>query len=253
MIYFPLGIIATALGTVLLPTFSTHAAEKNLDAMRDTIIHSMRQLIFIMMPATMGLLVLAPIIIQTLMEWGGSFDAESTRLSARALMFYAPGLLVFSAAKVFVPAFYAMQDMRTPVRIGIYTVLLNLTLNITFILILPLYWKHAGIAFATVISSAASSTVLGIILTRRLGHLQWTETTRTFLRSLLSALVMAAAAWLTAWVALPILSNLLPSKVAQLTAVSLAIGVGAMLYFLLTLLLRAPELREIKSALRRRS
>lgn len=252
MIYFPLGIIATALGTVLLPTFSTHAAEKNVDAIRDTITHSLRYLIFVMTPAAMGLLVLAPATIRALMEWGGSFDAESTRLSARALMFYAPGLIVFSAAKIFVPAFYAMQDMRTPVRIGLYTVLLNVTLNISFILVLPLYWKHAGIALATVISSAASSAVLGFILTRRLKNLQWLSITRTSFRCLLASALMAAAAWSTAQVSLSLLANLLPSKIAQMTSLGLAIGVGAAVYLLAALLLRAPEIREIKSILRRK-
>ncbi|MCF7816531.1 MAG: murein biosynthesis integral membrane protein MurJ [Kiritimatiellales bacterium] len=253
LVYFPLGIIATALGTVLLPTFSTHAAEKNIDAMRDTITHSLRHLIYIMTPAALGLLVLAPFILQAIFEWNGSFNAQSTLFSTRALMCYAPGLLVFSASKVFVPAFYAMQDTRTPVRIGICTVLLNLVLNITFILTLPLYWKHAGMALATVLSEAAGMVVLGIILARRIKGLQWLETARSLVRCLVSASAMAAAAWLTAWVALPVLGNLLPSKIAQMLAVGLAIGVGAALYFLLTLLLRAPELHEIKSALRRHS
>ncbi len=250
MIYFPLGVIATAMATVLLPTFSSHAAEKNHTAMRETINHSLRHLIYIMVPAALGLLALAPIILQTLFEWGGSFNAESTLLSARALRFYAPGLIVFSAAKVFVPAFYAMQDTRTPVRIGIYTVLLNLALNIVFILTLPTYWKHAGMAFSTVFAETIGMAALGMILTRRIKNLQWMEISRSFNRCLLAALVMAIAAWATAHFALPMLGNLLPAKIAQILAVGLAIGVGALIYFALTLLLRTPELREIKAAIR---
>jgi putative peptidoglycan lipid II flippase len=252
MIYFPLGIIATALGTVLLPTFSTHAAEKNIDAMRETITHSLRHLIYIMTPAAIGLLALAPFVLQAIFEWGGSFDPQSSWLSARALRCYAPGLLVFSAAKVFVPAFYATQDTRTPVRIGIYIVLLNLALNITFILTLPTYWKHAGMALATVVAEAAGMIVLGIILTRRIKNLQWLEISRSFTRCLLSALVMAIAAWATARFTLPILGNLLPAKFAQWCGVGLAIAIGALVYLGLTFLLRSPELREIKSAIRRR-
>ncbi len=250
MIYFPLGVIATAMATVLLPTFSTHAAEKNAAAMRETITHSLRHLIFIMTPAALGLLVLAPIILKTIFEWGGSFDSNSTLLSARALRFYAPGLVVFSAAKVFVPAFYAMQDMRTPVRIGIYTVLLNLVLNIIFILTLPTYWKHAGMAFSTVIAEAVGMAVLGIILTRRMKNLQWLEIWRSFTRCLLSALAMAVVAGLAVYAWRPILEGLLPAKIAQIGSVALAMGAGASIYFGLTFLLRAPELREIKTAIR---
>ncbi len=251
MIYFPLGVIATAMATVLLPTFSTHAAEKNTAAMRETINHSLRHLIFIMTPAALGLLVLAPIILKTIFEWGGSFDSNSTLLSARALRFYAPGLVVFSAAKVFVPAFYAVQDMRTPVRIGIYTVLLNLALNIIFILTLPTYWKHAGMAFSTVIAEAVGMAVLGIILTRRMKNLQWLEILKSFTRCLLSALAMAVVAWATAWLLLPLLGNFMPGKMAQIGSLALAIGAGALTYLGLTFLLRTPELREIHSAIHR--
>ena len=252
MIYFPLGVIATAMATVLLPTFSTHAAEKNSAAMRETINHSLRYIFYIMIPASLGLLALAPLILETIFEWNGSFDARSTLLSARALRFYAPGLVVFSAAKVFVPAFYAMQDTRTPVRIGIYTVLLNLVLNIVFILTLPTYWKHAGMAFSTVIAEAVGMAALGIILTRRVKDLQWGRILQSFNRCLLAALVMAIAAWATAQLLSPMLGDLLPSKIAQLATVGLSISVGALVYFGLTFLLHSPELREIKSAIKGR-
>jgi len=252
MIYFPLGVIATAMATVLLPTFSAHAAEKDSAAMRETINHSLRHITYIMVPASLGLLALAPAILETIFEWNGSFDARSTLLSARALRFYSLGLVVFSAAKVFVPAFYAMQDTKTPVRIGIYIVVLNLALNIIFILTLPTYWKHAGMALATVLAEAAGMAALGVILARRVKNIQWMEIFRSFNRCLLAALVMAVAAWAATQTLSPMLGNLLPSKAAQLATVGLAISIGALVYFALTFLLRSPELREIKSAIRRK-
>ncbi len=250
MIYFPLGIIATALGTVLLPAFSTHAADKDYDSMRDTIGQSVRHMAFIMAPAALGLLALAPWIIQVIFEWGGNFDPHSSMLSARALMFYAPGLIVFSAAKVFVPAFYALQDTRTPVRIGIYTVLLNLTLNIIFILTLPTYWKHAGMALSTVAAEAVGMTTLGILLSRRMQHIPWRTIGKSFARSLFCAVLMAGVAWITMRYTAPLYAELLPAKIAQIIAVAIAIGAGGMTYLLLSLALRAPELKEIKSAIR---
>lgn len=251
MIYFPLGIIATAMGTVLLPTFSSHAANDDHGSMSRTITEALRHLIFIMIPASVGLLVLAPQILSAIFEWHGSYNAESTLLSARALRFYAPGLVVFSAAKVFVPAFYARQDTKTPVRIGIFVVLLNLTLNIILILTLPEYWKHAGMAFSTVAAEAAGMTALGILLARRIPGIQWKAVLHSFLRCLACSVIMAAAAWLTAFYALPILGNYLPAKVAQIVNVALAVGAGALTYFLLILALKAPELYEIRAAGRR--
>ena len=252
MIYFPLGIIATAMGTVLLPTFSAQRAEADHSAMSATINHSMRQLSFIMMPAAFGLLVLAPNILSCIFEWGGSFSNDSTMLSARALMFYAPGLIVFSAAKVFVPAFYAMQDTKTPVRIGIYIVLINLTLNIILILTLPEYWKHAGMAFSTVFAEALGMTALGILLSRRVKHILWKPILISAIRHLSGALIMAGAAWLTAHLSLPFFEELLPQKLAHIAALLLAVFAGALVYFILSLTLRAPELRELKKAMLRR-
>jgi putative peptidoglycan lipid II flippase len=250
MIYFPLGVIATAMGTVLLPTFSSHAAGKDFDSIRDTINHSLRHLVFIMAPAALGLMVLAPQILEAIFEWKGSFNAESTLLSTRALRFYAPGLIVFSVAKVFVPAFYSLQDTRTPVRIGIYTVLLNLTLNITFILTFPTYWKHAGMALATVLAEVAGMIALGILLTQQLKGFQWRTIFHSFIRSIGCAGVMAVAAWYMVRYATFLYEDLVPAKVSDLISVGIAVGFGALVYFLLALALRAPELKEIKSALR---
>lgn len=250
MIYFPLGIIATAMGTVLLPTFSLHAAKGDHSSMGETITSSMRHIIFIMVPAAFGLLVLAPNILAAIFEWDGQFNAESTLLSSRALMFYAPGLIVFSAAKVFVPAFYAMQDTKTPVRIGIYTVLLNLIMNIIFILTLPEYWKHAGMALSTVVAEAIGMIALGRLLSRRIENIEWSQIRRSSLRCLGSGILMAAAAWAVAHYAHPILNTYLSAKLAQLATVGLAVLSGSLTYFILSLGLKAPELREIKSAIR---
>ncbi len=252
MIYFPLGIIATAMGTVLLPTFAAQHAEDDSAAMSDTISHSLRQLSFIMIPAALGLLVLAPNILSCIFEWGGSFSADSTLLSARALMFYAPGLAVFSVAKVLVPAFYSLQDTRTPVLVGIGVVLINLALNIILILTLPEYWKHAGMAFSTVFAEAIGMTVLAVLLSRCVKDIEWAAAGRSAVRHILGGLVMAAAAWGTARYAQPVLANVLPHKAAQLAVLGLAVGAGALTYFVLSLALRVPELGELKQAVSRK-
>lgn len=252
MIYFPLGIIATAMGTVLLPTFSSQRAEADHAAMSTTINHSLRLLSFIMVPAALGLLVLAPNILSCIFEWGGQFSDESTLLSARALMFYAPGLVVFSAAKVLVPAFYSMKDTKTPVRIGIYIVLVNLTLNIIFILTLPEYWKHAGMAFSTVLAEAAGMSALAVILTRRVKHIMWKPIFFSSIRHILGAAIMAFTAWFLAHQTLPMFGSLMMAKLANICALIVSIGGAVMVYLILAILFRMPELREIKSALLRR-
>ena len=115
LIYLPQGILATALGTVLLPVLSDFAAQKKHAEMRAAVHHGLRTLLFVMTPAAVGLFVLAGPIVRMLFEHG-SFDGWSSLLTARALAFYAPGLMVFCLAKVFVPAFYALRLIDENVR-----------------------------------------------------------------------------------------------------------------------------------------
>jgi len=251
LIYFPQGILATALGTVLLPVLSDFAAQRKHDEMRGAIHHGLRTLLFVMTPAAIGLFVLAPAIVQMLFEHG-SFDPKSTVLTARALSFYAPGLMVFCLAKVFVPAFYALQDTRTPVKVGLCAVTLNLTLNIVSALTLPEEWKHAGMAFSTVISEGFNGLVLAALLRRRLGRFGIRGILAGLGRALGAAAAMAATAFyaeraLTTW-----LYVYLPHKAAQLVGVPLAIALGMAVYFGAARLFRFPELGFVGDALRSR-
>jgi len=245
LIYFPLGIFATALGTVLLPVFSSHAAREDHNEIRLGITNAMRHLLFIMIPASVGLLVLARPIVQMIFEWK-TFGAGSTAMTAIALQCYAPGLIVFSIAKIFVPAFYAMQDTKTPVKIGAAAVLLNLVLNITFILTLPQAVKHAGIAAATVLSAALSTVALAFILQRRIGLPDWRVIRQGVLRALGASTVMALVI-LQVYALFPGVG-----KVGQIVSVLVSIAAGAGVYFLIVALLKVSELSEVVNALRRR-
>lgn len=249
LIYLPQGILATALGTVLLPVLSDFAAQKKHAEMREAIHHGLRTLLFVMTPAAVGLFVLAAPIVQMLLEHG-SFGPQSTWLTARALSFYAPGLMVFCLAKVFVPAFYALQDTRTPVKIGLCGVALNFALNVTFAQTLPEYWKHAGLAFSTVIAEGFNGLMLATFLRRRLGPFGLRGILGGLGRALAAAAAMAAVAWfaereITTW-----LYVYLPHKAAQIVGVPTAIALGAGVYFGLARVCRFPELGFVAEALR---
>ena len=251
LIYFPQGILATALGTVLLPVLSDFAAQRKHREMREAIHHGLRTLLFVMTPASVGLFVLASPIVRMLLE-RGAFDANSTVLTARALAFYAPGLMVFCLAKVFVPAFYAMQDTRTPVKIGLVGVSLNFTLNVACALTLPEYWRHAGMAFSTVIAEGFNGMMLAFFLRRRLGPFGLRGILGGLGRALGAASAMAAAAVfaeraLTDWL---FLGLHLPRQAAQFIGVPAAIALGAAVYFGLARAFRFPELGFVTEALR---
>ena len=246
LIYFPLGIIATALGTVLLPVFSGHAARNDHEEIRKGVTDGLRHLLFIMTPAAIGLLVLATPVVQMIFEWK-EFSADSTWMTAIALQAYAPGLVIFSLAKIFVPAFYGMQDTKTPVKIGIIAVALNLTLNIIFILTLPQAVKHAGLAFATVLSSVFNMSCLALILQNRIGKPDWKKIGATAARSFGASALMASVVLFV----YGLLAHVDGNKIQQIVSVLVSIAAGGGVYLIASLTFRAPELREFTRALRR--
>lgn len=249
LLYLPQGILATSLGVVLLPVLSEYAASGDLPKMRDSVQHGLRTLLFVMTPAAVGLLVLAAPVIQLLFEHG-RFDATSTMLTARALRFYAPGLMVFCLAKVFVPAFYALQDTKTPVKVGLCTVAICFSCNVLSVLTLPEYWRHAGLAASTVVAEVFNGTTLALLLRRRLGRIPFRPILSTLLRSLSCAAVMALAAYY----ANHSIAHLIRLYYPRLAPYSVlpAIAIAAAAYFLLARLIRAPELGFVLEAFRRK-
>ena len=248
LIYLPLGIFATALGTVLLPTLSRLAARAEFDGIRQTVNDALRHLAFIMLPCAVGILVLAAPIVRVIYERGdfSELSAAGTRL---ALQCYAPGLVLFSLLKVFIPAFYALQDMRTPVRVGIHCTVLNIGLNA--LLIWP--FGHAGIALGTVLASLVESVWLARLLQTRIGDPGWMAVSRSWVRAGAASALMAGAALAVH----PAASRLAHASFgtgfsANLLALAAVLVVAVAVYLLAAWLFRCPEGREILGALRGR-
>ncbi|MDA1044533.1 MAG: murein biosynthesis integral membrane protein MurJ, partial [Verrucomicrobia bacterium] len=198
LIYLPLGVIATAFGTVLLPAYSKQASQMQHSQMPDTLCFAFSNVLLIMLPASVGLFVLAEPITRLVYLWkGGAFDVDSVTYTARALAFYAPGLAVFSIYKVVVPAFYALQDTRTPVRVGLWAVALNLALNLLFVFTWPEGYKHAGLACATVLASLVNALVLAVLLSKRIGGLRWRKMGLSLARTTVLAALVGMVAQLS--------------------------------------------------------
>lgn len=160
-----LGIFGISLSTVILPSLSRAAADHDRERVLRTLGTAVRLLVFITLPATLGLIVLRVPIVHVLFE-RGRFTSEDTLLTAGALACYSVGLLPYAAVNVLAAAFYAHGDTRTPVKIGLATFGLHLGLN--FLLRAPL--AHDGIALSTSISAYVDSLLLAVILRRRLGE-----------------------------------------------------------------------------------
>ncbi|WP_087959762.1 murein biosynthesis integral membrane protein MurJ [endosymbiont of Ridgeia piscesae] len=152
---FPVGILGVALGTVILPNLSRKHAEKSPQEFSDTLDWALRVTVLLGVPAAVGLFVLAGPTLATLFH-SEAFTAQDVLMSSYSLMAYAPGLMAIMLIKILAPGFYARQDTRTPVRIGILAMAANMLFNL--LLVFPL--DHAGLALATTISSSLNAWLL---------------------------------------------------------------------------------------------
>ena len=238
----PLGVIGVAFGTVLLPTFADCFARRDEDGARAALLGAVKSQLFVMVPAAAGLAVLAPEVTRVIYE-RGEFDALATTRVARALAVYAGGLGFFGLQKSLIPWFQAQNDMRTPLRVSVETVILNATLNLLAVAFLPEAWRHVGLAGSTVLCALFACVLLARRAKAKNGSLGLSASVSPVLRILFSALVMAM-----------VLGGL-KSRVVGLgpyLGLALLIGVGALVYFLFTAALFRGELKTLLPARRRR-
>jgi len=187
MYQFPLGVFGVALGTVLYPRLSRHAERKDGDLLRQDLLLGLQLVLGVGLPASMGLFLMAEPLSLLLFQYG-DFDVFDALQTAEMIRFYGVGVFAFMAVLILNRGFYAIGDTRTPVRIGVVVVVCNLLLNLVFI-----WWlKGKGLALATSLA-AMIQTVLSIWLIReKVGSLDLSKITRTFLRASLATIVMAA-------------------------------------------------------------
>jgi putative peptidoglycan lipid II flippase len=157
----PLGIFAIAIATVILPALSGQRARADDPAFAGTLSWAVRSVGFIAIPATLALAVLAEPLLLTLFQYG-AFGADDRFMAAASLRAYTLGLGAFMLVKVLAPGFYAREDMKTPVRIGIIAMVTNMVLNMLFVF--PLMWwfemGHVGLALATSVAAWLNATLL---------------------------------------------------------------------------------------------
>ncbi len=187
---FPLGLFGIAIATVILPRLSMEHVQDSHERFRKTLDWAIRLALFIALPAMLGLMLLAQPIISTLFEYG-AFTAHDTKMSSVALTAYSFGLPAFILIKILAPGFFARQDTRTPVRIGIIALISNMVFNI--LLVVPMVWlefstPHVGLAIATSLSAWQQATMLYLRLNQE-GVYTVSHDNKQWLFKLLPALV----------------------------------------------------------------
>jgi putative peptidoglycan lipid II flippase len=265
---FPLGIFAVALGTAALPSFSAQAARGAYDELRRSLTFSIRLTNFIALPAAVGIATLA-IPITSVLFRRGAFGFEQAVLTARALSAFAVGLWSVSIVRLIVPAFYALEDTRTPVLTAAAAFVTNCFFSLLLMgpvaatgesgladaiaavtrTISVFNLRHAGLALSTSLAATVNLVLLAMLLHRRLGPLGAREIVPSFARSLVASLVMVppvrTVAGLTDWSQS---GHLIAHSVVLLAAVAL----GVVVFVGVAVILGGTEVQAVTRILRQR-
>ncbi len=237
LVQFPLGVFAIATATAVLPSLSRQAATGDLDTLKDTFAQALKLVFFITIPATVGLIILREPIVALLFQ-RGEFDAQATRLTAQALLYYSVGLWAFSAVRIVAATFFALQDTRTPVRMAGISIFANIVLGV--VLMKPL--AHGGLALATSLASMLNLGLLLGALRTRLGSLGWKSIAQSVCRSLLCSVVMGIAVRMAALFMIPDKNSTLPGLIGGVAG---SIAVGLCIYGVGSYMIKSPELSRV--------
>jgi putative peptidoglycan lipid II flippase len=241
----PQAIIAQAVATAALPTFSAQYALGKFTELRASLASSLRGILFLALPATVGLIFLRGPIVALMFEYGENFDARSTQMVAWALLWYAAGLVGHCVVEIFSRAFYALHNTIIPVTVGVLAMALNIALSVFLSgWFERLGWMpHGGLALANSLATGLEALLLWMLMSRRLQGLQGGRIFQGAWQSLLGSGVMGFALWV--W-----LSQAGNAPIGLLVFGGVLIG-GA-LYGGVLLVLRVDEVRSLIKLLRAR-
>ena len=231
MYQFPVGILGLAVATAIFPLLSRHAARGDRIRLGEDLTLGLRLVIYLALPATVGLVLLSEPITRLLFEHG-KWTPDDTPRTARMIAGYGLGVWAYCALPVVIRGYYAIGDRVTPVRVGLAMVALNLTLNLA--LVWPL--KELGLALSTAACASVQLIVLTALFSRRSSPLAWKPLALTLLRTLPAAAVMAIAGYAS-------LTAMSPGETFsdELLRVTITVAVCVAVFFLLTWLLGGRE------------
>jgi putative peptidoglycan lipid II flippase len=245
LMYLPIGLFGISIATAALPDIARHASDGNMPAIRKTMSGALRMMLMLNVPATIGLMVLATPIVALLLE-RGRFSPDDTAATAAALVFYAPGLLAYSAVKIVSPTFYSLRDSRTPVIVSVASVAVNLGIN----LVLVRAMGFRGLALGTALAATFNAGLLLWLLRSRLFGIEGTRIGVAFAKILMASVVMGVVAHLTTvW-----LSAALPGSSTAVKGVRVfgAIGAGGLALMAAARALRIEEFSQAVGLVLRR-
>ena len=243
----PISIFGIAVGVAVFPTMTSFAATNKLKEFKETMVMGIRTVVFITIPASVGIAVLSVPVIRLLYEYSsGNFTAYNTEQTAYALIFYCIGTFAYSAVHTLSRSFYALKDTKTPV----WCAVLSIIGNIAFSLILVNILGHGGLALAYSIAGILNMAALLVLLHRKVGAFGGRALVGSMLKTIMVSAVMGVIVYLVATV----FEMFLPvnSKAVQLVQILLSITVGVVVYAFISIKLKMPEAEEAMKIIKRK-
>lgn len=239
----PVGLFATSVGTVAFPALSREAQEHDASTFAYLLRRAMRGILFFVLPGSVGLMMLR-LPITKLIYQRGEFTFSDTALTAWALLFFCVGMWAYALLDVVPRAFYALQDTRTPLKIALIAVSVDILLSL--LLIGPL--RLGGLALAFSLATTLQVLLLLAALRDKIGFAVDRDTWRFILNALAATAAMAISLWLSR----PLYAGYARSEtLLLLMQLSLTISLGAGVYLLVSLLLRQEEIGTLLRVARR--
>ncbi len=186
----PLGIFVFAVSSAIFPTLSEQAIKEDRHALALTLVRGLKMVLLITLPAAAGLMALKAPIVKLLFE-RGAFDATATQMTADALFYFCLGMFAMAANMVITRAYYALQDVKTPLYMGLFSIFVNIIASV----VLVNSMGHSGLALANTLAAIFNTVAMYFFLRKHLPKLFVRDLLTTVAKSLVSSLFTALTAW----------------------------------------------------------
>jgi putative peptidoglycan lipid II flippase len=231
----PMGVFVLAVSSAIYPTLSEQAIKGDKEALGKTLARGLRMVLLVTFPAAAGLMALKLPVVRLLFQ-RGAFDAAASQMTADALSYFSIGMFAMSANMVITRAYYAMRDVKTPLILGLLSIVVNVVISI---ILIP-YMGHSGLALANTCAATFNTFAMYLILGKHLPGLFNKEIFSSVAKSLAGSVLTAIAALkIYEWLGRSVLTS--GDTKTLLLKVMISVGVGISVYVLAILMLKEEE------------
>ncbi|GIM32919.1 murein biosynthesis integral membrane protein MurJ [Paraclostridium bifermentans] len=230
---FVMGLFIATLGAVIYPTLSKLSSENNKEKFAESVANIVNCVNLLVIPASIGAIILATPIVRILFE-RGAFNDRSTTLTATALVFYSIGMVGFGLRDILDKVFYSLKDTRVPMINGIIAVVLNIVLNMALVKVMG----HGGLALATSLSAIMCIFLLFRSLKKKIGYYGQDKIRVTFIKTLIASLVMGVVTYFIYKFLFGILGL---GFIQEAISLGVSIAIGGVIYLALIIVFKVEE------------